>query len=322
MVKQGPPKKTVVVSGGTDGMGRGMVLARLKQGDAVIAIGSSPEKGRQLGLEAAGLAADDRFHFIRADLSSIAENERVVTKIAELHPAVDALVLCANRQSPRREVTAEGLESTFALYYLSRYLLSHGLRAQFDAAPAPVIINIAAAGLKVGEVNFADLQYEAKYSTIRTQIQAGRANDLLGRSLADDPSSKVRVVLYHPGFTKTLGGITHLKQPVKGIITLLSTMAAKPVEKAIAPMVAVIDDPPAEVLTGNNQGKPVDLAMKTFDPANARKLASVTHRLVLTQYGDSPLLPNATKERTDTSFLGGLDSPRQGDAPHRPIEFS
>ncbi|WP_084392870.1 SDR family NAD(P)-dependent oxidoreductase [Nocardiopsis listeri] len=302
MRKQSPSKKTVVVQGGTDGMGRGMVMARLKAGDTVIALGSNVEKGRRLSREAAALGAGDRFRFIRANLSSIAENERVVAEIREQHPVIDALVLCANRQAPQREVSPEGLEFTFGLYYLSRYLLSHGLRAEFDAAPAPVIINIAAAGLKVGKVNFADLQFEEKYSTIRAQMQAGRTNDLLGRSLADEPSSKARIVLYHPGFTKTLGGIAHLKQPVKGIITFLSKVAAKSVEAAIAPMVAVIDSPPSERLTGINQGKSVDLTMDTFDPARARKLAEVTRRLVVTHHGQSPLLPEAAKDRDGKGF--------------------
>ncbi|UOE42842.1 hypothetical protein [Agromyces larvae] len=38
----------VVVSGGTDGMGRALALARLERGDTVVALGSNPTKGRQL----------------------------------------------------------------------------------------------------------------------------------------------------------------------------------------------------------------------------------------------------------------------------------
>jgi hypothetical protein len=53
----------------------------------------------------------------------MAEVERVVADIAHRHTVVDALVLCANRPSPRRRETVDGLEDTFALYYLSRYLL-------------------------------------------------------------------------------------------------------------------------------------------------------------------------------------------------------
>lgn len=291
MGNERPNSKTVVISGGTDGMGRGLALARLEVGDTVVAIGSSPEKGKALRAEAAALGAADRFTFIRADLSSITENERVVSDIARDHPVVDALVLCANRQSPKRLETPEGLEFTFSLYYLSRYLLSHGLRAQLDASANPVIINVAAPGITMGSVNFDDLQSEAKYGTIRAQAQCGRANDLLGVAFAEEASSKARYVLYHPGFTATLGGTAHMKQPVKGIIKLLSKIAAKPVSTAIVPMVEAIDNPPSAPLTANNQGKPVDLTIKTFDPETARRLSKVTRELVVSRVREIPLLP-------------------------------
>src|SRR5882757_5448156 len=286
-----PISRTVVISGGTDGMGRGIALARLGLGDTVVSLGSSEAKGAALTAEAVALGAADRFSFVKADLSSIAETQRVVELIAHEHPAVDALVLCANRQSPARQETAEGLEFTFGLYYLSRYLLGHGLREQFDAAEHPVIINFAAPGLKVGTVRFDDLQAEQRYSTLRAQAQAGRAIDLLGASFGQEPSSKARYVLFHPGFTATLGGIAHLNQPVKGIITVLSKIAAKPVDKAIAPILPLIDEPPTDTLTAIDRGKPVDLTLRTFDPDNARRLAQVTRKLVVEHYGPTHLLP-------------------------------
>ncbi|MEU2425692.1 SDR family NAD(P)-dependent oxidoreductase [Streptomyces sp. NPDC007851] len=292
MVQPCPDSRTIVVSGGTDGMGRGLALARLSRGDSVVVIGSSETKGDAMTAEAVALGAGERFRFVKADLSSIAEVQRVVDLIARDHPAVDALVLCANRQSTRRIETPEGLEFTFSLYYLSRYLLGHGLREQFEAAEHPVVINFAAPGLKVGSVNFDDLQAERRYSVLRAQAQCGRANDLLGVSFRDEPSSKARYVLYHPGFTKTLGGVAHLKQPVKGIITFLSKVAAKPVDDAIAPMVELIDKPPAEPLTAIDRGKAVDLSLRTFDPVKARHLADVTRKLVLDSYPPCRLVPD------------------------------
>jgi NAD(P)-dependent dehydrogenase (short-subunit alcohol dehydrogenase family) len=80
-------------------------------------IGSNEVRGRAL----LDQAANPNLRFLRADLSSIAEVERVVAGIAERHQAIDALALFANRLSPRYTETPEELEFTFALYYLSRY---------------------------------------------------------------------------------------------------------------------------------------------------------------------------------------------------------
>ncbi len=39
----------IVISGGTDGMGRALALGRAARGDRVFAIGSNPAKGARLG---------------------------------------------------------------------------------------------------------------------------------------------------------------------------------------------------------------------------------------------------------------------------------
>src|SRR5690606_34280082 len=100
--------RVIVISGGTDGMGRALALERLERGDRIIAIGSNADKGHRMLAEAEQLGAGDLVEFIQADLSSVAETRRAIDEIGERYDAVDALCLFANRQSPQRVVTAEG----------------------------------------------------------------------------------------------------------------------------------------------------------------------------------------------------------------------
>ncbi|QIS15016.1 SDR family NAD(P)-dependent oxidoreductase [Nocardia arthritidis] len=271
--------KTVVISGATDGMGRAMALERLTRGDTMIAIGSNQAKGEALAV-AAGSAAD-RLQFLRADLSSVAEVERVIAEIKATHRAVDALLLFANRVSARRMETADGYEYSFALYYLSRYLLSHKLTPLLERAARPVIVCVSGVGVTKGGINWDDPQLTQKYSAVRAQLQAGRANDLLGVYYAEKFGGTVRFVHYHPGFTRS-GDLSAVNPVVRTTIRTLARCAARPVDESVRPINDFIDNPPAAPLTAIDRGRILDLSLPTLDPRNARRLASLTKDLLST----------------------------------------
>ncbi|MCD0443901.1 SDR family NAD(P)-dependent oxidoreductase [Glycomyces sp. A-F 0318] len=269
----------IVISGGTDGMGRALALARAERGDRVVALGSNPAKGRHLIDEADRIGVADRVRFLQADLSSVAATRQAIRQIGARHEAIDALCLFANRQSPKRATTPEGLERTFALYYLSRYLLSHGLSPQLRRSRAPVIVNVAGVGMTKGAVSWGDLQLERKYSTIGAQLQAGRANDLLGVAYAAQPHNPIRYVLYHPGFTKS-GDLSPLPTAARLFIRAAAKVAARPVEQSIAPVHGFIDSPPPVPLVAIDRGTSLPLTLRTLDPADAERLAEATRALL------------------------------------------
>lgn len=242
--------KIVIVAGGTTGMGRATALARAARGDDVTVIGRADR----------GLAVP----FLRADLSSIAEVERVAKEITARHERVDALTLFANRPVPRRTETVDGLEYTFALYYLSRYLLAARLAPLMTEES--VIVNVSGVGTKAGEIHWPDPQLRAGYGLVTAQLQAGRANDLLGVA----HRGRARYVLYHPGFTKS-GLDGHPSRFVRGVLKTLAAVAARPVARSVAPIVEWIDRPPTALLTTSDRGKFVDLSGK--EAAAARLMA-------------------------------------------------
>lgn len=271
--------RVVVVSGGTDGMGRALALARAERGDHVVIIGSNPDKGRRTVADAHRIGAAGQFDFVRADLSSVADTRAAVREIAGRHEAVDALCLFANRQSPRRVVTPEGLERTFALYYLSRHVLGHELAPLLSRSASPVIVNVAGVGTTKGEIHWDDLQLERGYSTITAQLQAGRANDLLGVAHAAQPENPIRYVLYHPGFTKS-GDLTPLPAAARVFIRVAAALAARTVERSVQPIHEFIDHPPAAALTAIDRGRTLPLTLETLDPGDAERLSLAAERLL------------------------------------------
>jgi hypothetical protein len=192
---------------------------------------------------------------------------------------IDALALLANRQAPRRGETPEGLEATFALYYLSRYLLSHQLTPALSRSTAPVIINVAGVGITKGSIHWQDLQLTREYGMVTAQLQAGRANDLLGVSYAAEHGATVRYVLYHPGFTRS-GDLSVLPPATRAAIRAAARVFARPVEESVAPIHDFIDNPPSVPLTAIDRNKPVPLTLATLDPGDAARLAHVTTALL------------------------------------------
>jgi hypothetical protein len=253
--------KNVIIAGGTTGMGRATAVARAARGDRVTV----------LGRDRRDLPAD--IDFLRVDLSEIGQVEQAAQEIANRYDRVDALALFANRPMPKRTETPDGLEYTFALYYVSRYLLGVRLAPLMDVTS--LIVNVAGVGTTKGGIHWADPQLRDRYGLITAQLQAGRANDLLG--VAYD--GKARYVLYHPGFTRS-GLDGHPSPVVRGLLKTLAAVAARPVERAVAPIVEWVDQPPSAPLTAVDRSTVLDLGLATLDPSEARRLRDYTESLL------------------------------------------
>lgn len=265
----------LVVTGGTDGIGRAVAVDRIAAGEAVVVIGRDPVKGKDFLAEAARLGAEGRAHFIAADLSSIAETRRVADEVRDRFSRLDALVLCARHYRSARLVTGEGLEYTFASFYLSRFVLSYELLGLLNNADAPVIVNVAGPGSGTDRIRWDDLGYEKDYHGMAALAQGGQLNDLLGVEFTRRPASaRVRYVLLHPGIVSTaLSGDYDAEMSAR---VDAQRRTGGPVEAAIAPILQVLDSPPAPPLTAIVQGRRLDVDGSAFDTAAAARLHAET----------------------------------------------
>ncbi|MFD0888688.1 SDR family NAD(P)-dependent oxidoreductase [Streptosporangium algeriense] len=272
--------RTYVVAGGTRGMGRGLALHFLRRGDQVTVVGSDPARGRRFLDEAAGLGAGERATFLRADLTSVAENRRVIEEVGERYDALDGLVCTAIRHFARRVETADGYEATFALYYVSRLLLAYGLTGLLERGENPMIVNVCGVGITKGRIHWDDLSLERGYGGVKAILQGGRATDLLGVAYAaNHQDGRTRYLLHHPGFTDS--GTDSLGQPARTAVKLLARIAAQPVEKAIAPIIELMDDPPGKSgLLAYDRRRPLGPALSSLDPDAARRLYDLTGHLL------------------------------------------
>ncbi|MER6118655.1 SDR family NAD(P)-dependent oxidoreductase [Streptomyces sp. NPDC001743] len=270
---------TLVIAGGTDGIGKALAELYLGRGDTVVVVGRNAGKGR-LFLDAARAAgAAGRAFFVTADLSLLAETSRAADEIRAAFPVVDALVFCARHYRSRRTETAEGYEENFALFYLSRHLLGQALAEPLARAQHPVVVNVAGPGAGLELVQWDDLQLSRHYHGGAALGQGGKLNDLLGVSYAQQYGpAGIRYVLIHPGVTATgfsgeydAGTLPHIRSMREH---------AKPVEAALPPIVDAIDKPPAEALSAFVEGRRIPVDTRGFDPAAARRLRELTDLLL------------------------------------------
>lgn len=275
--------KTVLITGGTDGIGKGMVLSYLAKGYHVFAVGTSENKGDAL-LEEAEKLGSGKVTFLKANLSLVEENRRVAKIVSEQEKTLDALVLCAAslKAQPSYIETKEGIEFTFALYYLSRYILCYKLKDMLEKAENPIIINVAAPGMK-GPVYWEDLQMKENYDGQKAQFHGSRLNDLLGVWFCEkDLSKKIKYILFNPMAARTSGAKKMAGE--SGFMKVMMNFYYKFMGKDVDEIVDIINsDIEKTVKTGLSAYKldqQVDLSMDTFELSNAEKLNRYTENLL------------------------------------------
>jgi NAD(P)-dependent dehydrogenase (short-subunit alcohol dehydrogenase family) len=253
--------KTIVVTGGTEGIGKALARTYLDRGDNVVIIGRDGRKS----LPGA--------HFVEADLSLLAENRRVLEEIKARFPVVDILVLCARYVLTSRRETTEGFEHGFALFYLSRFLLSHGLADSLEKAHRPVIMNVAGPGADVSVIQWDDLELTHGYEMSAALTQGGKLNDLLGVDFAQRRPG-ISYVLFHPGTTVTSFSGEFDKASRQHVEAM--KRFGKPVQESIAPIIDILDAPPAEPLSAFIEGRRISVNHRSFDPGAAARLHDLT----------------------------------------------
>jgi retinol dehydrogenase 14 len=195
--------KTVLITGGTGGIGKATALGLATLGAHVAVTGRDPQRTEDAVREirAAGGGPVDAFI---ADLSAQSEVRRVAGEVLGRMPRIDVLVNNVGGYWNTRHLTADGLERTFALNHLAPFLLTNLLLDRLkDGAPARVVI-VASNAHKLGRIDFDDLQGEGSYSGARAYNQSKLANVLFSYELARRLEGfAVTSNALHPGVVRT-----------------------------------------------------------------------------------------------------------------------
>lgn len=120
-------KKTILITGATDGIGLETARMLISQGHNILLHGRSPKKLEQVENSLSSLPNSGRVESYIADLSLISNVEALSKVVSEQHTSIDALINNAGVYRMATPFTEEGLDARFVVNAIAPYHLTQRL---------------------------------------------------------------------------------------------------------------------------------------------------------------------------------------------------
>ncbi|KKA18107.1 hypothetical protein T310_7943 [Rasamsonia emersonii CBS 393.64] len=196
--------KTILITGVSDESIAGELAILLSSANPAQLILSARAESRAATVIDKIKAANPQVavRFLQMDLSSLADIRKAVATLDDV-PKLDSFVACAGVMMPPYNVTADGVESQFAVNYLSNFLLVKLLLPKIEAAePSSSILIVASSAVRQGQVFFDDINFSdgKTYNPLTAYGQSNAARVMFAKSLAEKlRDRKIRVFSIDPG---------------------------------------------------------------------------------------------------------------------------
>jgi NAD(P)-dependent dehydrogenase (short-subunit alcohol dehydrogenase family) len=231
-------QRTIVITGATDGLGKGLAGELAPTGARLILHGRSEEKGRAL-LEELQPRTSGELAWRRADLGSLDEVRDLADDLAK-EERIDVLVNNAGiGTAGGREESSDGYELTFQVNYLAPFLLTRRLLPLIERSAPARIVNVSSAGQ--APIDFDDVMLEEGYTGVQAYCQSKLALVMFTFDLAEElEGSGVTANCLHPG--------TYM--PTK-MVKRAGVDPVTPLENGIAATMRLITSPEVEGTNGH-----------------------------------------------------------------------
>ena len=275
--------KTVLVTGATSGIGLEASVALARQGARVIMVGRNQAKTEAARADVASRSGSKEVSYLLADFASQASVRALADAVRSRADRLDVLVNNAGGVNKARTVTADGIETTFAVNHLGYFLLTNLLLDLIVKSAPARVVTVASVGHRRGTLDFEDLGFErGGYSIMRAYSRSKLANILFANELARRRAgSGVTSNSLHPGSVDTniWSGAPLWAKPIIQVLLRPFFISA---EKGGERIVQLAASPELEGVTGKyfEDGKAVDPAPLARDASLATRLWDVSARMV------------------------------------------
>lgn len=201
-------RKTILITGSTDGIGLETAKALASQGHHVLLHGRNPEKLADAEKAVAALTEGGPVESYLADLSRLEDVEALAKVISEKHDIIDVLINNAGIYKTPDPITQDGLDVRFVVNTIAPYLLTKKLLPLLgstgrvinlsSAAQAPVDVDALA-----GRIKLDDMSAYAQSKLAITMWSNSMADALKDRGpvfVAVNPGSLLATKMVKQGF--------------------------------------------------------------------------------------------------------------------------
>ena len=274
--------KTVLITGGTGGIGKATAIGLASLGARVAITGRDLVRAESAAADIRGATGNPNVDAFAADLSSQLEVRRLGAVVLEAYPRLDVLINNVGGFWATRHVTADGLERTFALNHLAAYLLTNLLLDRLKASAPARVVTVASNAQSLGKIDFADLQGERSYSGQTAYNQSKLADVMFTYELARRlEGTGVTATVLHPGVVRTGFGAEDPSRIFKLLVPLWRPFMKTPADGA-ATSIYLASSPKVEGVTGMYfaDSRPLASSKTSYDKAAAARLWQVNAGLV------------------------------------------
>ena len=266
--------KIVVVTGGTDGIGRETGRELASRGAHVTLIGRNTAKGDTVIRALRAQTGNEQIHFIQADLSSRRGVLHAAGALQERFGHIDVLVNNAGAMFQSRQLSADGIEMTLALNHLAYFLLTSEVLGLLAAADQGRVVNVASAAHQGARLDLDDLQMERGYSGWTAYSRSKLANIYFTYELARRlEGTRVTANCLHPGFVASAFGNNN-GTVFRMLFEAAKRIAAIPEREGARTSVHVATDPALKLVCGQyfDKCQPARSSVVSHDTAVAAEL--------------------------------------------------
>jgi NAD(P)-dependent dehydrogenase (short-subunit alcohol dehydrogenase family) len=268
--------EVILVTGATDGLGRGVAGELARNGAEVLVHGRDARRVEGTTSEL-GDAAGGSY---RADFSSLGEVRAMAERVLSEQGRIDVLVNNAGVGSTlpgdgERLTSQDGYELRFAVNYLAGFLLTGLLEPLLTRSPPARVVNVSSAGQM--PIDFDDVMLERHYNGTRAYCQSKLAQVMHTFDLAERLANRgVTANCLHPA--------TYM--PTKIVLHARGT-AASSLEEGVRATTHLVVDPEFEGVTGRyfDGLREARADAQAYDPEARRRLRELSEQLVADAIG-------------------------------------